>query len=323
MWKKDDSLECEYIRTMQKNEIVLYDRRVTCGSGYYGKMLTYNKVPGILSFSEETSDTKLRYRYTIGTKQSLAERCVTEKISYVQLESLIRGLAEVVARGREYLIDENDYVLSPESIFFGGNPEKVYLCCYPFLQRDIRVQLTGLFEYFLSHIDYQDLPVVKAAYELYMKSKTQGYGFSDLLDILYGQEEEKSKEEPQRQEEVQDNKPDEGTEEPVTTESEEQKGAGAKYCLLADRKEQSIRIKEFPCYLGQNGTAPRADGGPAADTAQARISRKGACIYIEDMKSDGGTFVNGRRLAGNEIHKLNIGDSVMLADRSYRFVRID
>ena len=323
MRKEDDGLEYEYIRTMQKNEMVLYDRRVTCGSGYYGKMLAHNKVPGVLPFAEEISGEKLRYRYNIGAKQSLAEWCKTEKIGYDRMEFLIRGLAEVIARGREYLIDENDYVLSPESIFCGGNPEKVYLCCYPFLQRDIRVQLTGVFEFLLSHIDYQDLPVVKVAYELYMKSKTQGYGFSDLLDILYGQEEEKSKEEPQRQEEVQDNKPDESTEEPVTEESEEQKGTGEKYCLLADRKEQSIRIKEFPCYLGQNGTTPRTDGDPAADTAQARISRKGACIYIEDMKSDGGTFVNGRRLAGNEIHKLNIGDSVMLADRSYRFVRID
>ncbi len=321
MWKKDDSLECEYIRTMQKNEIVLYDRRVTCGSGYYGKMLTYNKVPGILSFSEETSDTKLRYRYTIGTKQSLAERCVTEKISYVQLESLIRGLAEVVARGREYLVDENDYVLSPESIFLGGNPQKVYLCCYPFLQRDIRVQLTGLFEYFLSHIDYQDLSVVKAAYELYMKSKTQGCGFADLLDVLRGREEETNEQE--LQEEEPENKPDENREESVTADREEQIDEGEEYCLLADKKDQSIRIKVFPCYIGNQGVAVSAEGGLTANTVQTRISRKGACIYIEDMKSDGGTFVNGRRLAGNEIHKLNIGDSVMLADRSYRFVRID
>ena len=183
MWKSDDCLECEYIRTMQKNELVLHDRRVTCGSGYYDKMLTYNRVPGILPFVEETIDEKLRYRYLVGTRQSLAERYATEKISYEQLEFLIRGLTDIITRGREYLIDENDYVLSPECIYFSCNPDKVYLCCYPFLQRDIRVQLTGLFEYFLSHIDYQDLPAVKAAYELYMKRKLNKSDIAKKLKI--------------------------------------------------------------------------------------------------------------------------------------------
>ena len=326
MWKSDDCLECEYIRTMQKKELVLHDRRITCGSGYYDKMLTYNRVPGILSFVEETIDEKLRYRYSIGTKQSLAERYETDKINYEQLEFLIRGLADIITSGREYLIDEDDYVLSPECIFFSGNPDKVYLCCYPFLQKDIRVQLTELFEYFLSHIDYQDFPAVKAAYELYMKSKTQGYGFADLLDVLSrqrggGVNEEAGGE--TEQSELPEGECVERTKEPAITEPEERRNTMEEgYYLQAVRKEQSIRIKEFPCYIGLRGEVASTEGGLPAGTAQAKISKKGESIYIEDIKSNGGTFVNGRRIAGNEIHKLDIGDSVMLADRSYRFVRI-
>ena len=49
---------------------------------------------------------------------------------------------------------------------------------------------------------------------------------------------------------------------------------------------------------------------------------RGGGFYIEDANSDGGTFVNGRRLAKNEIQKLSVGDSVMLADRCYRFMRM-
>lgn len=298
-------LESKYIRTMQKNELLLWDGNVSGGPGYYGKMLAYNRIQGILPFSEETTASGKQYRYTIGTKKSLAERYENNKVNHEQLEALIRGLINVIKRGKEYLIDEDDYVLSPEFVFFGGDTEQIYLCCYPFYQKDIHVQMTGLFEYLLCHIDYQDMTAVRIAYELYMKSEEKGYGFADMLEILDRKERQDSTE--YREGAVlqgEEDRTEDRTENRLQARKEDLVEEG--YYLQAEKKENSIRIRKFPY----------------TDSFHAKISMRGGGFYIEDANSDGGTFVNGRRLAKNEIQKLSVGDSVMLADRCYRFMRM-
>lgn len=318
-------MENEYIRNMQKNDLILYDEGVNSGPGYYIKMLSYNRIQGLLSFTEEKTDTRRRYRYDVRAKQSLTERLTGSKLDYIQLDTLLRSLMEIIQRGKEYLVDENDYVLCPEFIFCGGDSNHVYLCCYPFLQSDIRLQLTGLFEYLLSHIDYQDLSAVKVAYELYMKSKAQGFGFADILSVLdqyaKGGESDVQTEEPEGDILTGDSD-DTGSAEvvPVKKDTEERMNEG--YCLQAGKKEASIYMKEFPCHIGHKGEVVCEGAALQSDMVHAKLSKRGESVYIEDIKSSNGTFVNGRRIAGNEIQKLNIGDSVMLVDRCYRFVRI-
>lgn len=307
-------MEGEYRSTMQKKELYLWEEEVSRGAEYYTKMLQYNRIPGVLPFTAEQTGERQRYRYEIGTKRALTECREYDKMNHTQIEKLVRGIMEVIEHGREYLIQEGDYVLRPEYTFLASDSEQIYLCCYPSLGCELRQQLTGWFEYLLSHIDYQDFAAVGMAYELYMKSKEAGCRFADLMEILgrHGKSEESvvtERKEVQEGLQNQANRSVETVSEPPG------------YCLRAESALDSLKLISLPCYISSRGEVlGEDDGTPVLGKTLARISLQRDSVYIEDMKSGTGTYVNGRRIAGNEIHKLNLGDSVMLADRCYRFV---
>jgi FHA domain len=75
--------------------------------------------------------------------------------------------------------------------------------------------------------------------------------------------------------------------------------------------------------IGQGATIGRSPGSdviiddPFASSAHARIFPRGQFMYIEDMGSTNGTFLNGRQLRRPE--KLRVADSVRIGDSEYRY----
>jgi hypothetical protein len=75
--------------------------------------------------------------------------------------------------------------------------------------------------------------------------------------------------------------------------------------------------------LGEGATMGRADGSdipvddPFASSVHARIFPRGQFMYIEDMGSTNGTYLNGRRLRAAE--RLKVGDSVRIGETEYRY----
>lgn len=75
--------------------------------------------------------------------------------------------------------------------------------------------------------------------------------------------------------------------------------------------------------LGDGATMGRADGSdilvddPFASSVHARIFPRGQFMYIEDMGSTNGTYLNGRRLRSAE--RLKVGDTVRIGETEYRY----
>jgi FHA domain len=75
--------------------------------------------------------------------------------------------------------------------------------------------------------------------------------------------------------------------------------------------------------LGEGATMGRADGSdipiddPFASSVHARIFPRGQFMYIEDMGSTNGTYLNGRRLRAAE--RLKVGDQVRIGETEYRY----
>lgn len=314
-------MEYKYRRSMQKSELLLREENAILQADFYKDMFFHNHIPGVLPFVQEQE--KNGYCYDITTKQSVAERYDVVKISLEQLQRLLRNIINIVDTGKKYLIDETDYVIRPECIFYAKDSEQVYLCCYPFFQKDLREQLIELIEYFMEKIDYSDSSAVVTIYELYMRCKKTSCDFSEILGVLntagaglleaeecrWTKTPESLSIEPEVEAELEEDRNEVGSKEMT------------EYYLQADRSEDSICITHFPLYIGKDAVAQESKKA-SVGKSQARISMRGDSVYIEDMKSVEGTFVNGRRIAGNEIQKLNQGDSVMLADRCYRFMRV-
>ncbi len=68
------------------------------------------------------------------------------------------------------------------------------------------------------------------------------------------------------------------------------------------------------------GRSPSADvriDDPYASSAHARIFPRGQFMYIEDMGSTNGTYLNGRQLRKPE--RLKVSDVVRIGDTEYRY----
>jgi hypothetical protein len=75
--------------------------------------------------------------------------------------------------------------------------------------------------------------------------------------------------------------------------------------------------------VGNGATLGRADSAdvtvddPFASSAHARIFNRGDFMYIEDMGSTNGTYLNGRQLRSAE--RLKVADVVRIGDTEYRY----
>jgi FHA domain len=75
--------------------------------------------------------------------------------------------------------------------------------------------------------------------------------------------------------------------------------------------------------VGDGATMGRSDGAqirvddPFASSAHARIFPRGEYMYLEDMGSTNGTFLNGRQVKATE--RLKMADVIRIGDSEYRY----
>jgi FHA domain-containing protein len=75
--------------------------------------------------------------------------------------------------------------------------------------------------------------------------------------------------------------------------------------------------------VGEGAMFGRSDGAdirvddPFASSAHARIFSRGGFMYVEDMGSTNGTYLNGRQLKTAE--RLKIADTIRIGDSEYRY----
>jgi hypothetical protein len=75
--------------------------------------------------------------------------------------------------------------------------------------------------------------------------------------------------------------------------------------------------------VGSGATLGRSNGAdinvndPFASSAHARIFQRGDYMYLEDMGSTNGTFLNGRQVRTPE--RLKVADTIRIGDTEYRY----
>ena len=75
--------------------------------------------------------------------------------------------------------------------------------------------------------------------------------------------------------------------------------------------------------VGNGATMGRSDGAdirvddPFASSAHARIFQRGDFMYLEDMGSTNGTYLNGRQVRG--VERLKMADVIKIGDSEYRY----
>jgi FHA domain len=69
--------------------------------------------------------------------------------------------------------------------------------------------------------------------------------------------------------------------------------------------------------MGRSDSADILVDDPFASSAHARVFQRGEFMYIEDMGSTNGTYLNGRQLRTAE--RLKMADTIRIGDSEYRY----
>ena len=82
---------------------------------------------------------------------------------------------------------------------------------------------------------------------------------------------------------------------------------------LSGRGERLISLERLPCVLGKmEECADVVLKDPGVSRMHARIFEENGEIYLQDLNSRNGSFINNLELEANEIVKLKVGDEVAI-----------
>ncbi|MBI5961536.1 MAG: FHA domain-containing protein [Chloroflexi bacterium] len=80
-----------------------------------------------------------------------------------------------------------------------------------------------------------------------------------------------------------------------------------------DHAGKTIDLVSFPFTIGRSRDCSYVIDSTEISRLHARCTNDHLNIFLEDMGSTNGTFVNGRRLGAGELHRLRAGDAVSFA----------
>ena len=176
-------LNADFRRDMQQNLFVLKDQEIGVGM-FQEKMLEHNQLEGLLPIRVQRMNGERMIYYDLYGLQPLSEVCHVTLPNTEQLTTLVQGILQVIKRLGEFLLKEDDILLTLEYMFVKLPDYQVKLCYYPGYQMPIKKQISQLFEVLMSCVDYGDRDAVYLIYSLYMKSKDESFTVFDLEQLL-------------------------------------------------------------------------------------------------------------------------------------------
>ncbi len=161
---------------------------------YQMKMLACNEIPGILRVKGRGVNGKSRYEYEIQGKHSLEFMTQKNPVTYEMIMELIRYLMDTMEEMRDYLLNPNQLLLDPRSIFCENG--RYFFCYYPPNEQGIAESFHELTEFFVRETDYRDRSGIYIAYALHKMTLTENYQIRQVIgEILKNQEESREEEE--------------------------------------------------------------------------------------------------------------------------------
>jgi pSer/pThr/pTyr-binding forkhead associated (FHA) protein len=187
-------MDVEYKKDLKHNYMVISEADYRPIVPYSIKMLEHQTIEGILPVERRRMDNKLLFYYDITAKQSMLNILDKSVLSYDKVKQLCMRILQTIERAYDYLIPEDDFILIPEYIYLDVITSSPCLCFYSGYQKNSKEQMSGLIEYLMNKVDYNDKEAVLLIYQLYAVSREEGFTFDHLMEVLIKQNQTVSKE---------------------------------------------------------------------------------------------------------------------------------
>ena len=175
-------LKKEFIKDMKSSYMVLKGEGIE--QNYKNKMLSQYSIPGLLGIDIKSINNMELYYYDITNLKTLEEAYGTRVFHFNDIKELLEGIFDAIDNGREYFLEQDDFILYPDCLYMKENTDSLKLCYYPGFRESIVGQLSLLFEFIMNKADYKEESAVLLIYALYKESRENNTTLYRLRDIL-------------------------------------------------------------------------------------------------------------------------------------------
>ena len=181
-------LDVKYYKDYRHNYLIIKDNGSLSQNVYQQRMITENKIKGLLPTSEKHVNGELFLYYEITSKQSLQSSFDGKDININYLKKIFIQLKVVNDTLQKYLLDGSCLVLSPQYIFQNVETEELFFLYYP----DTEVgTLTELMDFLIARVDDEDMEAVEAVYKIADLVHREQFVLDEILKWFEDEQEEK------------------------------------------------------------------------------------------------------------------------------------
>ena len=176
-------MKIEFKREMNRNYMVLRPENEIGGS-YALRMLSENRIAGLLPFQEKQIDGETFLYFNITSRQSLSRMMEYRSFKAKEIRQITSDLIVTMTALERFLMDGDQLCLEPDMIYVDPDDLRANFCLFPGRGSRFEESFQKLARYILDHVDHTDGEAVVLAFALFRAGETENLGIRDLEKCL-------------------------------------------------------------------------------------------------------------------------------------------
>ncbi len=185
--------EISYYKDYRHNYLIIREDEMT-GDDYQRKMITENRIRGLLPCQIRYINGEMLLYYEITSKQSVKGLFEGKHLTMKELKGLFISLKMVMEETASFLLPEDGLLIEPDMIFTELEKGEFYFIYDPFSEGRGPQTLISLLEFLADHVDGEDNTAMQAVYHMLDLAEKEQFVLDEIVE-WFGEEEEEQQEE--------------------------------------------------------------------------------------------------------------------------------
>ena len=180
--------EISYHKDYRHNYLIIREDEMT-GDDYQRKMITENRIRGLLPCQIRYINGETLLYYEITSKQSVKGLFEGKHLTMKDLRGLFISLKMVMEETASFLLPEDGLLIEPDMIFTELEKEEFYFVYDPFSESRGTQTLIALLEFMADHVDGEDNAALQAVYHMLDLAEKEQFVLDEIVE-WFGEEEQ-------------------------------------------------------------------------------------------------------------------------------------
>lgn len=176
--------KADFKREMNRNYMILCPIE-NLRNPYAARMLSENRIDGLLAFQEKYMDGRRKYYYDITSHQPLKRLLEHQAANGSEILRLISDLVSALRQLERFFLDADQLCLEPDMIYVEPDSFQCVFCLIPETGGNFEEDFRKLAQYLLDHADHDDETAVMTAFYVFKESRKENFGIEDMERCLY------------------------------------------------------------------------------------------------------------------------------------------